>query len=140
MDSVDVQEMLDSHNQEMPEQEKDIEELEPLNPVQSGDRVTITPPAATPDQLWQRVEAAWFAVPQEHIQSIGPYWRKTLVIDVHNLHVNPISYHSGSFAMREKKGNHLVPGPDYMVDAFKLQSSSQCFWRVTTDLCGLALS
>ncbi|GFU38309.1 transposable element Tcb1 transposase [Trichonephila clavipes] len=26
--------------------------------------------AATPDQLWQRVEAAWSSVPQEHIQSI----------------------------------------------------------------------
>ncbi|GFU32125.1 hypothetical protein TNCV_3833601 [Trichonephila clavipes] len=30
----------------------------------------ITPPFATPDQLWQRVEAAWSAVPQEHIQSL----------------------------------------------------------------------
>ncbi|GFW15091.1 transposable element Tcb1 transposase [Trichonephila clavipes] len=30
----------------------------------------ITPPAATPDQLWQRVEAAWSAVPQEHTQSL----------------------------------------------------------------------
>ncbi|GFX43771.1 transposable element Tcb2 transposase [Trichonephila clavipes] len=30
----------------------------------------ITPPATTPDQLWQRVEAAWSAVPQEHIQSL----------------------------------------------------------------------
>ncbi|GFW27713.1 transposable element Tcb1 transposase [Trichonephila clavipes] len=30
----------------------------------------ITPPAATPDQLWQRVEAASSAVPQEHIQSL----------------------------------------------------------------------
>ncbi|GFX68723.1 transposable element Tcb1 transposase [Trichonephila clavipes] len=30
----------------------------------------ITPPAVTPDQLWQRVEAAWSAVPQEHIQSL----------------------------------------------------------------------
>ncbi|GFW80007.1 transposable element Tcb1 transposase [Trichonephila clavipes] len=29
----------------------------------------ITPPAATPDQLWQRVEAAWSALPQKHIQS-----------------------------------------------------------------------
>ncbi|GFW67674.1 transposable element Tcb1 transposase [Trichonephila clavipes] len=28
------------------------------------------PPAATPNQLWQHVEAAWSAVPQEHIQSI----------------------------------------------------------------------
>ncbi|GFU27009.1 transposable element Tcb1 transposase [Trichonephila clavipes] len=27
-------------------------------------------PAATLDQLWQRVEAAWSAVPQNHIQSI----------------------------------------------------------------------
>ncbi|GFV05330.1 transposable element Tcb1 transposase [Trichonephila clavipes] len=30
----------------------------------------ITPPAATLDQLWQRVEASWSAVPQEHIQSL----------------------------------------------------------------------
>ncbi|GFX64312.1 transposable element Tcb1 transposase [Trichonephila clavipes] len=29
-----------------------------------------TPPAATTDQLWQRVEVAWSAVPQEHIQSL----------------------------------------------------------------------
>ncbi|GFW28331.1 transposable element Tcb2 transposase [Trichonephila clavipes] len=30
----------------------------------------ITPPAATSDQLWLHVEAAWSAVPQEHIQSL----------------------------------------------------------------------
>ncbi|GFW17312.1 transposable element Tc1 transposase [Trichonephila clavipes] len=30
----------------------------------------ITPPAATPDQLWQRVEAPWSAVPQELIQNL----------------------------------------------------------------------
>ncbi|GFS78709.1 transposable element Tcb1 transposase [Trichonephila clavipes] len=30
----------------------------------------ITPLAATPDQLWQRVEAAWSAVSQEHIQNV----------------------------------------------------------------------
>ncbi|GFV86116.1 transposable element Tc3 transposase [Trichonephila clavipes] len=30
----------------------------------------ITPPAATPDQLWQRVVAAWSAVPQEHTRSL----------------------------------------------------------------------
>ncbi|GFT40668.1 transposable element Tcb1 transposase [Trichonephila clavipes] len=30
----------------------------------------ITPPAATPEQLWQRLEAAWSAVPQECIQSL----------------------------------------------------------------------
>ncbi|GFT31644.1 transposable element Tcb1 transposase [Trichonephila clavipes] len=32
--------------------------------------IMITPPTATPDQLWQRVEAAWSAVPKEHIQSL----------------------------------------------------------------------
>ncbi|GFW48635.1 transposable element Tcb1 transposase [Trichonephila clavipes] len=30
----------------------------------------ITLQAATPDRLWQRVEAVWSAVPQEHIQSL----------------------------------------------------------------------
>ncbi|GFV96760.1 transposable element Tcb1 transposase [Trichonephila clavipes] len=32
--------------------------------------IQITPPAATPDQLWQRVEASWSAVPQEPILSL----------------------------------------------------------------------
>ncbi|GFU39076.1 transposable element Tcb1 transposase [Trichonephila clavipes] len=36
----------------------------------AGRLTHITPPAATPDQLWQRVEAAWSAVPQEHMQSL----------------------------------------------------------------------
>ncbi|GFS58347.1 putative kinetochore protein NDC80 [Trichonephila clavipes] len=34
--------------------------------------------------------------------------------------LDPNSYHSGNFAMREKGGNRLVPGPDYMVDSLKL--------------------
>ncbi|GFS58589.1 hypothetical protein TNCV_111891 [Trichonephila clavipes] len=29
-------------------------------------------------------------------------------------------YHSGRFKIREKGGNRLVPGPDYIVDALKL--------------------
>lgn len=47
-----------------------------LSPIENmwsmvAQRLTqITSPAATPDQLWQRVEAAWSAVPQEHIQSL----------------------------------------------------------------------
>ncbi|GFU45951.1 transposable element Tcb1 transposase [Trichonephila clavipes] len=32
--------------------------------------IQITLPAATPDQLCQRVEAAWSAVAQDHIQSL----------------------------------------------------------------------
>ncbi|GFW26472.1 transposable element Tcb1 transposase [Trichonephila clavipes] len=48
-------------------------DLSPIENMRSmvAQRLTkITPPAATPDQLWQRVEAAWSAVPQEHIQSL----------------------------------------------------------------------
>ncbi|KFM62927.1 Transposable element Tcb1 transposase, partial [Stegodyphus mimosarum] len=47
-----------------------------LSPIENmwsmiAERLTqITSQAATPDQLWQRVEAAWSAVPQEHIQSL----------------------------------------------------------------------
>ncbi|GFY06185.1 transposable element Tcb1 transposase [Trichonephila clavipes] len=47
-----------------------------LSPIENmwsmvAQRLTqIIPPAATPDQLWQRGEAAWSAVPQEYIQII----------------------------------------------------------------------
>ncbi|GFV11688.1 transposable element Tcb1 transposase [Trichonephila clavipes] len=47
-----------------------------LSPIENmwsrvAQRLTqIKPIASTPDQLWQRVEAAWSAVPQEHIQSL----------------------------------------------------------------------
>ncbi|GFV74099.1 transposable element Tcb1 transposase [Trichonephila clavipes] len=47
-----------------------------LSPIENmwsmvAQRLTqITLPAATPDQLWQRVEAAWSAVPQERIRSL----------------------------------------------------------------------
>ncbi|GFX40484.1 transposable element Tcb1 transposase [Trichonephila clavipes] len=47
-----------------------------LSPIENmwfmvAQRLTqITPPAVTPDQLWQPVEAASSAVPQEYIQSI----------------------------------------------------------------------
>ncbi|GFU77628.1 hypothetical protein TNCV_1107391 [Trichonephila clavipes] len=39
-------------------------------PVVAQRLTQITAPAATPDQLWQRVEAAWSAAPQEHMQSL----------------------------------------------------------------------
>ncbi|GFU58192.1 transposable element Tcb1 transposase [Trichonephila clavipes] len=47
-----------------------------LSPIENmwsmvAQRLTqITPSAATPDQLWQRMEAAWSVLPQEHIQSL----------------------------------------------------------------------
>ncbi|GFV12443.1 hypothetical protein TNCV_1792221 [Trichonephila clavipes] len=51
--------------------------------------------------------------------SLGPYWRKTLLIDFPNLLLIPIYYLSGSFAIREKGWNRLVAGSDYMEDALK---------------------
>ncbi|GFV46137.1 transposable element Tc3 transposase [Trichonephila clavipes] len=44
----------------------------------------ITPPAATPDQLWQRVVAAWSAVPQEHIQSLFESMRRRVPAVISN--------------------------------------------------------
>ncbi|GFU17443.1 transposable element Tcb1 transposase [Trichonephila clavipes] len=43
-----------------------------------------TPPAATPDQLWQRVKAAWSAVPQEHIQSFFESMPRRVVAVISN--------------------------------------------------------
>ncbi|GFV62181.1 transposable element Tcb1 transposase [Trichonephila clavipes] len=40
----------------------------------------ITPPAATPDQLWQRVEATLSAVPQVHIQSLFELMRRRVAV------------------------------------------------------------
>ncbi|GFV66733.1 transposable element Tcb1 transposase [Trichonephila clavipes] len=48
-------------------------DLSPIENMRSmvAQRLTqITPPSATPDQLWHVVEAAWSAVPKEHIQSL----------------------------------------------------------------------
>ncbi|GFV74225.1 uncharacterized protein TNCV_2312231 [Trichonephila clavipes] len=39
----------------------------------------ITSPAATPDQLWQRVEAAWSAVPQEYAVVLAPSSRRVIM-------------------------------------------------------------
>ncbi|GFU66489.1 transposable element Tcb1 transposase [Trichonephila clavipes] len=47
-----------------------------LSPIENmwsmvAQRLTqISPSAATPDQFWQLVEAAWSALPQEHMQSL----------------------------------------------------------------------
>ncbi|GFY05640.1 transposable element Tcb1 transposase [Trichonephila clavipes] len=45
----------------------------------------ITPPSATPDQLWQRVEAAWSAVPQEHIQSLFESMPRRVAAEISNI-------------------------------------------------------
>ncbi|GFW81836.1 transposable element Tcb1 transposase [Trichonephila clavipes] len=44
----------------------------------------IPPPAATPDQLWQCVEAAWSTVLQEHIQSIFESMTRRVAVVISN--------------------------------------------------------
>ncbi|GFV80468.1 transposable element Tcb1 transposase [Trichonephila clavipes] len=41
-------------------------------------------PAATPAQLWQRMEAAWSSIPQEHIQSIFESMRRRVAAVISN--------------------------------------------------------
>ncbi|GFW90869.1 transposable element Tcb1 transposase [Trichonephila clavipes] len=61
-----------------------------LSPIENmwsmvAQRLTeITPPAATPDQLWQRVEAAWSSVPQEHIQSLFESMPRRVAVVISN--------------------------------------------------------
>ncbi|GFU33906.1 transposable element Tcb1 transposase [Trichonephila clavipes] len=44
----------------------------------------ITPSAATLDQLWQHVEAAWSVVPQEHIQSLFESMPRRVAVVISN--------------------------------------------------------
>ncbi|GFT73139.1 transposable element Tcb1 transposase [Trichonephila clavipes] len=53
-----------------PDRSPDLSPIENMCSLFAQRLIQITPPAATPDQLWQLVEAAWSAVPQEHIQSL----------------------------------------------------------------------
>ncbi|KFM75221.1 Transposable element Tcb1 transposase, partial [Stegodyphus mimosarum] len=61
-----------------------------LSPVENmwsmvAERLTqVASQAATPDQLWQRVEAAWSAVPQEHIQSLFESMPRRVAVVISN--------------------------------------------------------
>ncbi|GFV65964.1 transposable element Tcb1 transposase [Trichonephila clavipes] len=68
-----VQSFFVNHQIELlpwPARSLDLSPIENMWSMVAKRLTQITPPAATPDQLWQRVEAAWSVVPQEHIQSL----------------------------------------------------------------------
>ncbi|GFX18539.1 transposable element Tcb1 transposase [Trichonephila clavipes] len=68
-----VQRFFVNHQIELlpwPSRSPDLLPIENMRSLVAQRLTHITPPAATADQLWQREEAAWFAVPQEHIQSL----------------------------------------------------------------------
>ncbi|GFT82564.1 transposable element Tcb1 transposase [Trichonephila clavipes] len=67
-----VQRSLVNHQIQLfpwPARSPDLSPIENMWSMVAQRLTQIIPPAVTPDQLWQRVEAAWSAVPQEHIQS-----------------------------------------------------------------------
>ncbi|GFW98667.1 transposable element Tcb1 transposase [Trichonephila clavipes] len=67
-----VQRFFVNHQTELlpwPARSPDLSPIENMWSMVAQRLTQITPPAATPDQLWQ-MEAAWSAVPQEHIQSL----------------------------------------------------------------------
>ncbi|GFU09425.1 transposable element Tcb1 transposase [Trichonephila clavipes] len=68
-----VQRLFVNHQNELlpfPARSPDLSPIENMWSMVAERLTQITPPAATADQLWQRVEAAWSAVSQEHIQSL----------------------------------------------------------------------
>ncbi|GFU50847.1 transposable element Tcb1 transposase [Trichonephila clavipes] len=68
-----VQMFFVNHQSELlpwPARSPDLSPIENMWSMVAQRLTQITPPAATPEQLWQRVEAAWSTVPQEHIQSL----------------------------------------------------------------------
>ncbi|GFX84827.1 transposable element Tc1 transposase [Trichonephila clavipes] len=68
-----VQRFFVNHQIELlpwPARSPDLSPIETMWSMVAQRLTQITPPAATPDQLWQCVKSAWSAVPQEHIQSL----------------------------------------------------------------------
>ncbi|GFW58571.1 transposable element Tcb1 transposase [Trichonephila clavipes] len=53
-----------------PARSPDLSPIENMRFIVAQLLTLIALPAATRDQFWQRVEAAWSAVPQEHIQNL----------------------------------------------------------------------
>ncbi|GFV52059.1 transposable element Tcb1 transposase [Trichonephila clavipes] len=58
--------------------------IENMWPMVAKQLTLITPPAAIPDQLWQRGEATWSAVLQEHIQSLFESMPRRVVVVISN--------------------------------------------------------
>ncbi|GFV97657.1 transposable element Tcb1 transposase [Trichonephila clavipes] len=68
-----------------PDRSPDLSPIESMWSMVAQQLTQITPPAFTPDPLWQRVEAAWSAVPQEHIQSLFESMPRRVTVEIsHN--------------------------------------------------------
>ncbi|GFT41024.1 transposable element Tcb1 transposase [Trichonephila clavipes] len=62
----------------------DLSLIEKMCPRVAQRLTQVTPLASTTDQLWQRVEAAWSDVPQEHMQSLFESMPKRVKAVIYN--------------------------------------------------------
>ncbi|GFU74986.1 transposable element Tcb1 transposase [Trichonephila clavipes] len=67
-----------------PDRSPDLSPIENMWSMVAQRLTQITPPAATPDQLWQRVVAASSAVPQEHFQSLFESMPRRVATEISN--------------------------------------------------------
>ncbi|GFW88956.1 transposable element Tcb1 transposase [Trichonephila clavipes] len=82
-----VQRIFVNHQIELlpwPARSPDLSPIENIWSMIAQRFTQITPPAATPDHLWQRVEGSWSAVPQEHIQSLFESMRRRMAAVIFN--------------------------------------------------------
>ncbi|GFX08341.1 transposable element Tcb1 transposase [Trichonephila clavipes] len=82
-----VQRFFVNHQIELlpwPARSPDISPIENMWSMVAEQLTQITPPVATPDQLCQCVEAAWYAVPQEHIQSLFESMPRRVAVVISN--------------------------------------------------------
>ncbi|UYV70138.1 hypothetical protein LAZ67_7001946, partial [Cordylochernes scorpioides] len=69
----------------------------------------ITSPAATPDQLWQRVESAWSAVTQEHIQSLFESMPRRVAANASGPFLNTINNGLIEAELRSRRPLVIIP-------------------------------
>ncbi|GFV24955.1 transposable element Tcb1 transposase [Trichonephila clavipes] len=67
-----------------PARSPDLSSIENMWSMVAQRLIQITSPDATPDQLWQCVEAAWSAVLQEHIQSLFESMPRRVAVVISN--------------------------------------------------------
>ncbi|GFX62111.1 transposable element Tcb1 transposase [Trichonephila clavipes] len=71
----------------------------------------ITSPAATPDKLWERLEAAWSAFPQERIQSLFESKPRRVASVISNNSGYPgYRFWQEPYSTEVYKFNHLILG------------------------------
>ncbi|GFS82793.1 transposable element Tcb1 transposase [Trichonephila clavipes] len=88
----------------------DLSPIENMGSTVAQRLTQITPPAATPDQLWQRVEAAWSAIPQERIQSLFESMPRRVapVISNNSGYSSPV-FRNPRFADRYQSVDQILP-------------------------------